>query len=257
MNNQYGLPLTATSTQTILPAMTEDGVVRGWYPITQTTFDGSETSFVLPDCTVPLKTVTVDSDSPLKQYMAAVWPVGLPFNSFPWASNSLVSPVDGYFRMWSLPTSTWMLRYGKGLFLDAITSSLNRAGAAVPTPPGAPTVSTPQARTWQASVSAQMLTGDCSFFDFNWVTLFTSTGETVPLRIEVVSNPAPIAPAVTAPMLAKVIGIPTAVNGGVLYDTIRILKNADALPPNTYAFTFNIYGEAGIAATATLNLTIT
>jgi hypothetical protein len=102
-----------------------------------------------------------------------------------------------------------------------------------------------------------MLTGDCSFFDFNWVTLFTSTGETVPLRIEVVTNPAPIAPATTSPMLAKVIGIPTAVNGGVLYDTVRILKNADTLPTGTYAFTFNIYGTAGIAATATLNLTIT
>jgi hypothetical protein len=257
MNNRYGLPLTKPSIQTILPAMTEDGVVHGWYPITQTTFTGGETSFTLPDCTVPLKTVTVDSDSVVKQFVAAVWPKGLRWNYFPWASSSLVAGDDGYFRNWSLPTSTWVLHYGKGVFLDGITSSLNRPGTAVPTPPGAPTVSTPKSLNWQASVAAMMFTGDCKFFDFNWVTLFTSTGETVPLRIEVLTNPPPIAPATTAPLLAKVVGIPTAVNGGVLYDSVRILKNQESIPTGTYVFTFKIYNTSGLAANVTLNLTIT
>lgn len=246
--NKYGLPLSTPSTQTILPAIREDGLVVGWYPIVQTTFTGAETSFTLPDCTVPLKTVTVDSTTGLKQYMAAVFPKGLAFNTQPWASNSLVSPSDGYYRWWSMPTETWVLHYGQGMFLGGLSSSLDRAGAAATPAPSAPSVATPQARTWQASVSYAMLSGNCPFFDFNWVTLFTSTGETKPLRIEVLTS--------TTPLLAKVIGIPTAIAGGVLYDTIRILKTTDTIAPGLYVFTFKVYEEHGLGTNVTLNLTV-
>lgn len=255
--NRYGLALTAPSTQTILPAMTEDGVIHGWYPIVQTTFTGAETSLALTDVTVPLKTVTVDTDSPVKQYMAAVWPLGLRWNYKPWASSLLVAPGDGYYRWWSLPTSTWFLHFGKGLFLDSMASSLDRAGAAATTPPGAPTVSTPQNITWQASVAYSALNGDCTFFDFNWVQLFTSTGESKPLRIEVVTLPTPIAPATNAPMLAKVIGVPVSIGAGaVMYDTIRIIKNQDVLPVGAYVFALRIYDERGLSANVALTVNV-
>lgn len=255
--NIYGQPLAANSTQTILPALTKDGRVRGWYPIAQTTFDGTEVAFTLPDMDVPLSTVTVDSTSGLKQFMAAVWPADLPWNEFPWASASLVSPSDGYYRWWSLPTSTWFLHFGNGLFLDSLSSSLDRAGAAALPAPGAPTVSTPKTLNWQASVEYAALNGNCSFFDFNWVQLFTSTGETVPLRIEILTSPAPIGTATTPPLLGRVIGIPTAIGkDSVLYDTIRVVKNADTIPPGTYTFTCAIYGETGLSANVTLNIVV-
>lgn len=255
--NKYGLALTAPSKQTILPAMTQDGIIRGWYPITLTTFVGTETSFDLVDVTVPLMTVTVDTDSPVKQYMAAVWPVGLRFNYQPWVSSVLVKPDDGYYRWWSAPTTTWFLHYGKGLFLDSMASSLNRAGAAGITPPGGPTVGTPKDITWQASVAYSALNGDCTFFDFNWVQLFTTTGETKPLRIEVVALPDPIDPATNAPMLAKIIGVPVAIGAGaVIYDTIRIIKNQDTLPVGAYEFTMRIYDERGLAANVVLTVNV-
>lgn len=254
--NKYGLPLAANSKQTILPALTKDGIVRGWYPIAQTIFTGAETTFTLPDITVPLSTVTVDAGSPVKQYMAAVWPLGLASNLSPWASASLVSPADGYYRWWSMPTSTWMLREGNGLFLDAIQSSLNRAGAAALPSAGAPAVNTPQTLTWQASIAYAALTGGCSFFDFNWVTLFTPPAGVKATRIEIISTP-PAGTDPTPPMLAKVIGIPTAVGGGtVMYDTLRIIKNRDNLAIGAYVFTMKIYSDQGVAADVTLTINV-
>lgn len=245
--NKYGLPFSADSTQTILPALTEDGVVKGWYPIVQTVFDGTETSFTLPDVTVPLKTVTVDTPDGTKQYMAAVFPEGLPFNSQPWASSSLVKAEDGYYRWWSLPTESWVLHYGTGVFLDGLMHNLDRAGAAAVPAPSAPTVATPQARTWQASIAYAMLNGNCPFFDFNWVQQFTASGETKPLRIEVLTSP--------SPLLAKVVGILTATQGGVLYDTIRVLKTGP-VATGLYVFTFKVYEEHGLSSNVTLNLTV-
>lgn len=255
--NRYGLPLATPSVQTILPAMTADGIIRGWYPIAETVFEGDETSFELVDVIVPLSTVTVDTDSPVKQYMAALWPVGLAKNFSPWTSSALVSPTDGYYRWWSSPTSTWFLHYGKGLFLDAISSSLNRAGAAAIAPSGPPSVTTPKSITWQASVGYASLNGDCSFFDFNWVSLFTSVfTDTKPKRIEIVSLPDPGLES-TPPMLAKIIGIPTAVGAGaVIYDTIRIIKNRDVLAAGAYTFTMKIYSEQGLAADVTLTVNV-
>lgn len=255
--NKYGLPLTSPSVQTILPAMTKDGIIRGWYPITQTTFTGAETTFDIIDVTVPVMSVTVDTDSPVKQFMAAVWDIGLPHNLKPWTSAQLVSPDDGYYRWWSMPTSTWFLHFGKGVFLSAMSSSLNRVGAAAVPGPGEPTVNSPQSLTWQASVAYSAFNGDCTFFDFNWVQLFTSTGQAAPLRIEIVSLPAPIAPSTKPPLLAKVIGIPVAIGAGVtMYDTVRIIKNADTVATGAYVFAFKIYTEAGLAADAELTVNV-
>ena len=255
--NKYGLPLKASSTQTILPAMTKDGIIRGWYPISQTIFTGAETSFALTDMTVPITTVTVDTDSPVKQYMAAVWDKGLPAKLKPWASSHLVAPDDGYYRWWSMPTSTWFLHYGKGLFLSALSSSLNRAGASAPASPTSPTVSTPKSLSWQASVAYSAFNGDCTFFDFNWVQLFTSTGETTPLRIEIVANPTPVPPATKSPLLAKVVGTPVAIGAGtVMFDTVRVIKNQDIIAVGAYVFSMKIYNEAGLSADVELTVNV-
>jgi hypothetical protein len=255
--NKYGLPLSTPSTQTILPVLTKDGRVHGWYPIVETTFTGAETSFTLTDIEVPVTSVTVDTDSPVKQYMAAVWDIGLPHNVKPWASGQLISPDDGYYRWWSMPTVSWFLHFGKGVFLDAMSTTLNKESAGAISPPGVPSVNSPQTLSWQASVSYSAFSGDCSFFDFNWVQLFTSSGETKPLHIEVVSLPDPIAPATTPPLLAKVIGVPVSVGAGaVMYDTIRVIKNADAIEVGAYEFEFRIYSEHGTAADVELTVNV-
>jgi len=117
-----------------------------------------------------------------------------------------------------------------------------------PAAPSAPTVATPQALTFNGSVSYQALTGGCSFLDFNWVQLFTSTSELVPLYITPVSNP--------TGMVAKVLGVPTATVNGIMYDTIRLVKVADHLAPGVYVFTFRVSATNGLSSNVTLNLTV-
>lgn len=233
--------------------MTDDGLVRGWYPITETEFDGTETSFTLPDCDVPLQSVTVDTDNPVKQFMAAVWSKDTPWNMAPWASASLVSAGDGYYRWWSMPTQTWTLHYGKGVFLTGLTNNLNSAGAAANPPSPLPPVVTPVTLNWQATIANSLFTLDCAFFDFNWVSLIAPTAGDRPVRIEVIANPT----GSPSPLLAKVLGIPTAVGpGNVRFDTIRILKNKDLIESGDYEFTFKIYNQSGLSTNVAFTLTV-
>jgi hypothetical protein len=260
--NKYGLPLKTPIIQTILPAMNDHGIMYGWYPISATTFTGAETTFTLPDSgnggagtVVPLKSVTTDSGNGVPQYMGAVWPTGLAFNYMPWASSLLQPADEGEYRYYNMPAETWVLNFGHGPLLTGLSGKMNIT-VGVSTTPGAPTVTTPEALSWQASLAYQTLLGDCEFFDFNWVTLFqASSGTAQALRIVVTSNPAPISPATVPPLVASVIGIPILTQNGVLYDSIRIMKLMD-VSPGSYQFTFNIYDILGQVTVVTLNLTI-
>ena len=267
--NKYGLPLEKPSTQTVLPAMTEDGKLHGWYSIEVTTFDGTEEDFSLSDCTVPLKTVTVDGVHPVTQYVAAVWPVGLPHNEYPWSSYDLLEPGDGYFRWFSLPSQGAVVHQGPGGLMYALTTNLAVLPPAPPTRPD-PTISN-SAIMWYASLDYRMLNGNCTFFDFNWITQFlgTTADYTKVSHIEITELPAPIAPATTSPILAKVIGRPVAVanpdQGGAgtqVYDTVRMIINANPLPKGTYTVKFNVHearpapGVPGKVTPATLTITV-
>ena len=255
--SNYGLPLSSPSKQTILPILTEDGRVRGWYPIAVTTFNGTETSYTTSDgVVVPLKTVTTDTGNGISQYMAAVFPVGLPFNYFPWASADLVDGGEGYYRWWSLPTEAWTLHFGAGPLIEGLEWGLGHAGVSPPTPPAPPGAAN-GTLTWRASVKYEALFGNCPFFDFNWITLFQAQSTTVtPLRIVVTSNPAPIAPATVPPMKASVIALPVATPNGPVYDTVRIMKLADQVPPGTYTWTFAVYDDQGQSTPVNFVLTV-
>ncbi len=219
----------------------------GFYPIVSTVFTGAEVSLALSDTTVPITTVTVDSDAPIKQYMASVWPLGIADNYKPWASANLIAPDQGYYRWFSLPTQSWFLHFGLGTLLTGLTVGMDQT-VTVPGAPTPPAVNTPQAKVFQGSVDYAMFTGGCSFFDFNWVTTFTSTDEQTPLYITVTSNP--------AHLRATVIGRPSATVNGPLYDTIRIIRMDETIAPGLYPFTFSIANTNGLSSTVTLNLTV-
>lgn len=245
--NKYGLALKTPSVQTLIPVMNKSGVMYGFYPITSHSFTGAETNYALSDMTTPLTTVTVDSDQYVKQYMAAVYPLGIAANYQPWASSNLIAPGDGASRWFSMPAESWFLHFSKGTLVQSLTQNMNQV-VTLPAVPGAPTVVTPQAMTFNGSISYAALTGGCSFFDFNWTTTFVTTGDMVPLSILPLTNP--------AGMKATVIGVPTATPNGIMYDSIRIIKTAEDLAPGVYVFTFAITGMNGLSASVTLNLTV-
>ena len=256
--NSYTKPLAAPSTQTVLPAMLEDGRVVGWYPITETAFARTELTFTLDDnVEVPLKVVTVDSNTEVIQYVAAVWPTGLANDYQPWASGQLVSVADGNFRIWNMTTQGSRVREGGGVLVEALRTGMNpylQASEVNVNPDVNPSVTL----QWKTSLPYTLLTGGCTFFDFNWMSLMMDTADTglQPLRIEIVSNPPPFDGQTQSPLMAKVMGIPTALGNGVVYDTIRILKNADDLPPADFEFGFEVFNNQGYSTLVTLTLTI-
>lgn len=259
--NKYGEPLVANSTQSILPAMFESGKMIGWYSIASTEFDGTETVYTLPDgVELPITTVTLDADPTqpgrVEQYVAAVFSDGTPFSTQPWSSIYLRRPEEGYMRMYSLPTQAWTLRYQPSILQAALLTGMDPTVPA-PVVPEPPDVTTPATLMWKASIAYTALLGDCLFFDFNWVELFKAKSSSEALRIEIVSNPAPIAPSPQPPMVAQIIGIPVSVGAGaVRYDTIRIMKLQDVIPADDYEFAFNVYSEDGLVTPVTLTLTV-
>lgn len=255
--NKYDLPLTTPSVQTIVPAMNRSGVVYGWYPITSHSFSGVERTYTLSDgLVIPITTVTKDKGMyGVQQYMAAVFPLGIANDYKPWASTLLIKPDSGYYRWWSMPSEGWVLHFGSGSLIESLSTRMN-ISAVLPAVPGAPTVTTPLALSWQASIPFEALTGDCEFFDFNWMTLFQSQSTTLtPLRIIVLTNPAPIAPSTVPPIVATVIGNPIMTANGPLYDTIRLMKLGE-LAPGSFAFTFSVIDDRNQSTTVTLNLTV-
>ena len=257
--NKYGLPLNTPSVQTIVPAMTKDGKMIGFYPITQTTFTGTETSLTTSDTVVvPLSTVTVDANEKMRtvqQYVAAVWDVGLPVKYQPWASADLIDPNEGGYSWWSLPTQGWMHHFDKGLMINAVQSNL-KIGVYSPVP-SVPPSGTNASQSWSSSVLYTSLLGDCSFFDFNWMTVFNTKNNNGPdpLRISVLSNPAPHAPATSTQMKATVVGVPATNASGVVYDTIRITKLAD-VTPGSYAFVFRVTDTSNQTTDVTFTMTV-
>lgn len=285
---QFGLPLNQPSTQTILPIVLTTGRVVGFFPITSTTFTGAETTFALSQGSVPITTVTlppknvhnVYDEERIQQYMAASWPEGpgtlsntavtSPAYSDlkPWLGYSELITGDnpnglGYYSWWSMPEVHWINHFSRGVFIDSLIYSMTES-AYVPSNPSAPPVTTPQTLRWATTVNLASFQLDCSFYDFNWVTLFqtafppdnTQTGNgVVPLTIAVASNPP------GGFFKASVVqsqGQMVLPGGGATFNTVRILRLADPTP-GTYTFNFTISAtEQGQVLTvpAVLNMTI-
>lgn len=244
--NTYGLPISGTVKQTVIPVLFDSGNVIGWYLVSETTFTDfpGEDTLDLGDAEVPIKSVTVDSPKGRVSYIAAVFPSSTPSNTTPWASSSMMSLVDGYYSNWVMASGGQGLKYDPGNLLRALKDGNFNLAVYVPEP-SSPVVNSLTA-TWQASVKYTMLNGPSPCFDFNWVTLMST--ETQWLRIEVVSSPAALS--------AKVVGTPVAMRDGVVYDTIRIQRTGATVAPGAYEFVFNVYDQKGAESTATLTLTV-
>ena len=249
-SNRYGLPLIAPVSQTIIPVMNESGLVYGFFAIASTTFTGLEASYLVGPTILPLRSVTVGSNpANVRQFMAAVYSRNIVGNYRPWASSSFQDVMaDGAYRGFTMSAMDWITRFSKGIVVAALSESMNRVQVA-PVAPTAPVVSTTATQTWASSVSYLSLNGACSFIDFNWQILFNAQSSVRGLRIVPISNP----PAI---FRSSVVGVPVVQNGGgVVYDTIRILK-IDEATPGVYVFLFDVYNIDGLKTAVTLNLTV-
>lgn len=257
-NTQYGLPLTTSSTQTILPVVINTNMVIGFYTIAKTTFaNPMPATYALAEGPVSISTVTLpkgisDSNGPkvVPQYVASVLTTSQAY-ARPWLGyTSFIDPMSvGEFHRWSLPSTGAVLTQNDGALITALRVSM----ATVVSPNVNPSAPNPQAGTlnWQASASVDSFNMECGFFDFNWVTLFKETNSGVnPLRITTISNP-------TGGSLKSTVvsgsGQDYVQNGASIFDTVRIIL-LRPVPAGAYSFVFAVTDQYN--QTANVNFTL-
>lgn len=275
---QFGLPLEKPSTQTILPIVeiVNDVTCRlhGFFPIPETEFDGTETTFALAEGNVNIQSVTLpepritqdyDQYNPplIQQYMAATYSMDEAKNR-PWIGYQAWIPNDdtGYFSWYSMPPGNWVNRYGEGGLVGSLRWDMTLTNLSGSSTPPTPPDGEDGTLTWvtTADITNQP---DCPFFDFNWVKVFdvkpipsgeeVPSGQIVPVSISIVSNPP------TGEFKATISGMPMYMpGGGVLWDTIRIIRLKKVVAPGDYEFNFKLVAvQDGIETTTPVTLTLT
>ena len=280
----FGQPFEAPIKHTILPVVErvigrKIGVlpppasarIVGYLPIAETEFDGTETTFQVQagpggsvnvsSLRLPTKVQDGSTFHQVQEYMVAYYDQP-ESNSAPWLGYpSFISADDtGYYSRWSLPTITRKHHYGRGVLFGSLWSRMNIYPAPVdpgpPTPPGENGT-----LRWAASMNIASAGRECAFFDFNWMTLFQATpppgfqpGQLTPLSIVPTSQPEE--GEFKAAVLQRQTILP---GGGVVFDTVRIVRMLDNVVAKDYTFDFAItqVDQEGRIGTTNVTLTLT
>jgi len=287
---KVGLPLPASINQTILPVMSwPSGKVHGFFPITSTTFLGSETSFTLPEGAITITTVTLPQNkNRVGAFMAAVYvdpayqnksmqdtgdkntsqPQALQAQALAYAAilslpSSQNSPWLGYHTFVNtnntgyvyrhiMGTEAWFSLMNSGNLIGSLNSSMSKVVTS-PAPQGAPTAGNGALR-WVATMNVSSNNLPNLFFDFNWQAMFSaSSTSSTPLTLTVNSNPA--GGALKAVLVTGANGQTLDPNGNVQFTTVRIIKIGDVVP-GVYNFTFSVVDNLNQTTPVTLALTI-
>lgn len=261
----FGLPYVAPVAQTILPIITSSGSMKGFIPITKTTFSepnqmvAHSSQFVLAT-SVTLPSMGRDgTNHRLEQYAAIVVPLADEWKK-PWLGfPDLVSPESsGYYSWFSMPTLGMVHHFGQGALLHALNTNMGvRPEMLVPVEePGYPGLPTPV--VWNATVNSSEM-ALMAFFDFNWLDLFKAKlGDEYTLWkspvITVLANPQ------SGEFKAAVIqGQPTSgpLQANLVFDALRIMKLRTPIP-GTYTFEFRVTDRLvkTLTKSCLLNLTI-
>jgi len=259
-------------TQTILPVAeiitgsTRNGNVAsacivGFYPLSPTEFTGLETSVALASGQVATTSVRLPAANGVQpEYLVARFS-NHEANQEAWRGHPSFVPADaaGYYSDWIMPASLITYRHGLGVLVGALVNGLDVYTWSTPSA-AVPPQADNGALQWAASVS---LTDDldCAFFDFNWVDLFQAkppAGVTIEgltgLAIVPTTQPAGL------PFKSSVLQHPMiGPNNTTIYNTVRIIRLAQTIAPDDYAFGFTIaYTDAhGRVASTAVTLTLT
>jgi hypothetical protein len=270
--NIYGAGLTSPSKQTILPVMLTSGRVVAFLPITVTTFAGTETTYTTANGPVPITSVqlppknvtNVYDEQRVEEFMVIQWPE-TDDSSSPWLGYpGMVLPdmpnTIGYYSWWSMPVTTIFQHFGRGVYLSALKFNMDQTVPAG-TSPTPPPVTNGDLR-WACTMDQQAFETSCAFIDFNWVQLFQAqlqtdgvTNNVIPLSITTDSNPT--GGQFKASVLQGLGGQTVYPGGGVMFDTIRIIR-LQAPAAGNYTFTFTITAnDNGVVETSNATLTLT
>jgi hypothetical protein len=280
----FGQPFAAPIKHTVLPVIErvigrQVGVlpppasarIVGYLPIAETEFTGTETTFTVQagaggavnvsSLRLPTKVQDGSGLHQVQEYMVAYYDQpessGQPWLGYP----SFIGTDDtGYYSWWSLPTITRFHHYGRGVLFGSLWSRMNIYPAPASTNPPTPPGENGTLR-WAASMNLASAGNECAFFDFNWMELFQSNpppgtmpGQLTPLAIMVTAQPED--GEFKAAVLQRETVLP---GGGVVYNTVRIIRMLDNVVAQDYEFTFQIsqVDTEGRMGTTDVTLTLT
>lgn len=253
---QFGLPLETPIKQTLIPVVeiiNSTTLIHGYFPIAVTEFDGSETTVTIDGSPVAIQSITLpDGIEPTggyhpHQYMAATYSFddakSRPWIGYPsWVGNDKI----GFSSRWVMPNGQYDNNYVYGPLIGSLMISFDRyttVAGGTPTPPPDPDV-TDGSYTWYAELPNY--SQRCSFFDFNWMDTLQAKplpgmipGSVIPLRIEVVSNPA--GGEFKAAILTDQPAVFLGPNAQPMYNTIRVLRMVATAASGDYVFQFRVY----------------
>lgn len=258
-NNKLGLPLAEPSVQTILPIINAgNGNIVGFYPIAQTSFDGTERQFALSQGNVPINTVTLPpkindgTGYGVKQYVAVIFDAPLDKHNMPWLGYSEFVDTNstGYQLRWYQPSigRGWLLQ--QGTVIGALALGMDQSPPAPNTP--VPPTAVNGTMRWAGRLDLNGSEYECAFFDFNWVELFQVKSENpnYPKRLEVVSSPPGgefKSSLVPYPALTP-LGCPE-------FNTIRILRLKNAVAGD-YVFNYRVVDSNNLSVNVQFTLTL-
>jgi len=252
-NNKKGIPLTHPSSQTIIPVVTDNGNIMGFFTIASTTFDGTETTFDLAEGPIALTSITLPpkvddgSNYGVEQYMAAYYDAP---HLREWLGYSAFVSINdtGYGTQYSMPTQGYVRRHNRGVLITNLRVTMDTL-VTVPEPGVPPNVQNAAIR-WVAKLSANSASLKCGFFDFPWTTLFKAKSDRTPLRIEIVANPPGgefKSTLVPNPVITPL--------GFVEFNTVRIIKLHEA-HSGDYVFQYSVLDDKNQSTPCTLTLTV-
>ncbi len=252
-NNKLGLPLKQPSIQTIIPVVTDNGNIMGFFTIAATTFDGTETSFALLEGPVEITSITLPakasdgSNYGVEQYMAAYYDTP---RLREWLGYSAFVSVNdtGYDTRYSMPTQGYVRRHNRGILITNLSVGMDTQ-VTVLEPAVPPNVQNAAVR-WVAKLSANSVTLQCGFFDFPWTTLFQAKSDLTPIRIEIVANPPGgkfKSTLVPNPVISPL--------GNIEFNTVRIIKLGEA-HAGDYVFNYMVIDDKNQSTPCTLTLTV-
>lgn len=275
-SNQFGLPLTTPSVQTLIPVASvfNTGLqVHGFIAISSTTFDGTERSYQveigtggsvpITTVTLPTKIQTPNGASEISQFMAAIWD-DVDSVTQPWEAYASFVPNEatGYYSRWSTPTGQRVHHFDYGSLLGSFARGMDTYDTYVPPTPVAPT-GTDGTLRWVVSLDLASVGPACTFFDFNWVNLFQSSlaaasqegGSSAVIPLEILTQTNPVGGEFRAAILQR----PEYVSGGgTQFSTIRILRMTEEIAAGAYVFDFVIRSTSqGVVLTTPVVLTLT
>lgn len=252
-NNELGLALKQPSSQTIIPVVTDNGNIMGFFTIAKTTFDGTETTFDLSEGPIDITSITlpakVDDGSGygVEQYMAAYYDVP---RLREWLGYSAFVSVNdtGYATSYSMPVQGYVRRHNRGILITNLSVTMDTQGSVleVNVPPNVQNA----AVRWVAKLSANSVSLKCGFFDFPWTTLFKAKSDLTPLRIEIVANP--VGGVFKSTLVPNPVISPL---GNVEFNTVRIIKLGDAVPGD-YVFNYLVVDDKNQSTPCTLTLSV-